>query len=61
MNEEHIISEIERRLHRVKIILNKDDIKCPYSKSCISAENCYRCNIYYNKCVIYIGNSVNVS
>jgi hypothetical protein len=59
MNEENFIPEFEKRLHRVKIILNKDNIKCTYSKSCTSAENCYRCNIYYNKCVIYIKNSVN--
>ena len=44
-------SEIEKRLHRVKVnfILN-DDIKCTQSLICDKAENCSRCNEYYLKC-----------
>ncbi len=43
-------SEIENRLHRVKIILNKKNIKCPSSKNCDKAENCSKCNEFYRKC-----------
>ena len=26
------------------------DVKCPHSQACNSAENCNRCNHYYEKC-----------
>ncbi len=45
---------IERRLHRVKIELDKSHIKCIHSKDCDEAANCDRCNEYYEKCSIYI-------
>ena len=47
-------NEIEKRLHRVMIKLDKRNITCPYAKDCLSAENCNRCNEFYNKCVIFI-------
>ncbi len=43
-------NEIEKRLHRVKIKLDKTNILCPYSKVCLSAENGNRCNDFYLKC-----------
>lgn len=43
----------EKRLHRVMIKLDKKNIKCPYTKDCLSAENCNRCNEFYNKCTIF--------
>ncbi len=46
--------EVEKRLHRVKIKLNKGDVKCPNSNHCYNAENCYRCNKYYDKCSFYL-------
>ena len=49
-------SEIEKRLHRVKVRLDKKDIKCPYSKHCDKAQNCSRCNKFYGKCSIYLQN-----
>jgi len=45
--------EIEKRLHRVKINLEKKDINCPYSKKCDKATNCERCNNYFKKCTLY--------
>ncbi len=45
--------EIEKRLHRVTIKLDKNNIKCPKSKICIEAENCGRCNEFYTKCSKY--------
>jgi hypothetical protein len=54
MKEDKLIPELERRLHRVKITLTKTEIKCPNAKFCNEAENCYRCNRFYNKCAIYI-------
>lgn len=45
--------EIEKRLHRVKITLNTDDIKCPYSHNCDKAANEKRCNEFYEKCSFY--------
>ena len=49
-------NEIERRLHRVMIKLDKLDkldIKCPFSTECIRSERCNRCNLYFHKCSIY--------
>ncbi len=46
-------NEIEKRLHRVKIKLDKRNITCPSAKDCIIAENCNRCNTFYNKCAIF--------
>jgi len=49
-------SDIEKRLHRVMIKLNKPDkrdINCPFSIECIRSENCIRCNLYFRKCSIY--------
>ena len=45
--------EIEKRLHRVKISLDKSEIKCPFSKKCDKAANCDRCNLFFEKCNIY--------
>lgn len=45
--------EIEKRLHRVIIKLDKNNIKCPKSKICNEAEYCGRCNEFYNKCSKY--------
>ncbi len=47
--------EIENRLHRVKIKLGKNGIVCPHTKECKIAENCSRCNDFYQKCVIFTG------
>ncbi len=49
-------NEVERRLYRVMIKLNKGNVKCPHSKQCIHPEICNRCNIYYGKCSVYIEN-----
>ncbi|MHA2038145.1 MAG: hypothetical protein ACW98X_17040 [Promethearchaeota archaeon] len=46
-------NEIERRLHRVMIKLDKHDIKCPYSTDCVRSENCNRCNNFFQKCSVY--------
>ena len=47
---------IEKRLHRVRILLQKGNAKCPYSNDCVKVTNCYRCNIFYEKCSIYLQN-----
>ena len=44
-------SNIEKRLHRVKIELEKKDVVCIYGTLCDTAENSERCNIFYSKCV----------
>ena len=44
-------NEIESRLHRVMIKLDKNGIICPYAVECLSAENCSRCNDFFRKCV----------
>ena len=49
--------EIEKRLHRVRISLDKSNIECPYSIDCDKASNCGRCNEFYKKCSIHIQNS----
>jgi hypothetical protein len=46
-------NEIEKRLHRVMIKLDKHNIKCPYSRKCVQSENCNRCNLFFQKCSIY--------
>ncbi len=43
-------NEIENRLHRVMIKLDKNGIICPYSVKCLNAENCSRCNEFFQKC-----------
>jgi len=49
--------EIEKRLHRVKIDLDLKNIACPQSKNCQDAENGSRCNIFFEKCSIYLNDS----
>ncbi len=51
--------EVEKRLHRVMIKLTIGFVKCPHSKQCIHSENCNRCNIYYDKCSVFIENNSN--
>jgi hypothetical protein len=46
-------NEIENRLHRVMIKADKNKIFCPYSIECLSAENCNRCNNFYQKCSLH--------
>jgi len=48
---------IEKRLHRVKIALDRKNVTCPQSKNCQDAENCGRCNIFFEKCSIYVNDS----
>jgi hypothetical protein len=45
--------EVEKRLHRVAISLEKDKIICPKSKNCDHAKNTKLCNKYFKKCGIY--------
>ncbi|MFX0174599.1 MAG: hypothetical protein ACFE85_00045 [Candidatus Hodarchaeota archaeon] len=45
--------DIEKRLHRVGIRLEKSNIKCTLSYHCNQAESCHRCNEFYTKCTIY--------
>jgi hypothetical protein len=46
-------NEIEKRLHRVMITLEKGNVMCPYSKECLRAETCGRCNDFYQKCALF--------
>ena len=46
-------NNIEKRLHRVMIKLDRRDVKCLYSKCCDITENCSRCNKFYKKCSKY--------
>ena len=46
-------NNIEKRLHRVMIKLDRRDVKCPYSKCCDITENCNRCKQFYKKCSKY--------
>jgi hypothetical protein len=46
-------NDIENRLHRVMIKSDKNPIFCPYSIECLRAENCNRCNNFYQKCSIF--------
>jgi hypothetical protein len=48
---------IEKRLHRVKIIFNKDDIQCPYSNDCVKASSGKLCNLFYEKCSNFLKKS----
>jgi len=46
--------DIEKRLHRVKISLNKELVKCPRGEICENAADCDRCNLFFKKCAIYL-------
>ncbi len=46
-------NNIEKRLHRVMIKLDKNNIICPKAKACLNAENCNRCNQFYRKCALF--------
>ncbi len=46
-------NEIEKRLHRVMIKIDKKGIVCPNAKDCLNAENCNRCNQFYLKCTLF--------
>jgi hypothetical protein len=46
--------EVEKRLHRVAIKLEKIEIVCDCSKICIQAESCPRCNEFFLKCNSYL-------
>ncbi|MFX0008492.1 MAG: hypothetical protein ACFFA7_14705 [Promethearchaeota archaeon] len=48
-------NEIEYRLHRVMIKLEKKSVACPIAEECVSAENCSRCNYFYRKCTKFTG------
>ncbi len=50
-------NEIEQRLHRVKIKLDKNKVICPHANDCTHAENCIRCNEFYDKCTIFNNSS----
>lgn len=45
--------DVEKRLHRVQIQLNKEEIKCPYSLKCPKSVDGKRCNFFYKKCSIF--------
>jgi len=45
--------EVENRLHRVKITLNMNNIRCPHSNRCSKKSEGERCNIYYRKCSLF--------
>lgn len=46
-------NNIEKRLHRVMIKLDKSIINCPNAKDCLDAESCNRCNQFYRKCSLF--------
>jgi len=46
-------NEVEQRLHRVMIKIDKKSILCLNANNCVNAENCNRCNKFYHKCVIF--------
>lgn len=46
--------EVEKRLHRVAIKLEKVEILCDFSSICIHAESCPRCNEFFLKCNPYL-------
>ncbi|MDX1797660.1 MAG: hypothetical protein R3255_03335 [Candidatus Lokiarchaeia archaeon] len=48
-------NEIEHRLHRVMIKLEKKNVACPNAVECGNAENSSRCNFFYRKCTIFTG------
>ncbi|MFX0041261.1 MAG: hypothetical protein ACFFB9_15535 [Promethearchaeota archaeon] len=43
-------NRIENRLHRVMIKLDKKKVVCPHAVDCFYAENCSRCNQFFQKC-----------
>ena len=45
--------EIEKRLHRVKITLDRNGKNCPDARNCNKATNCDRGINYYKKCSLY--------
>jgi hypothetical protein len=45
--------EVEKRLHRVAITLEKDKIICPKSRDCVHAKKIPRCNKFFEKCGIF--------
>ena len=47
-------SEVEKRLHKVAIKLEKFEILCDVSDICIHAESCPRCNEFFLKCNTYL-------
>ena len=47
-------SEVEKRLHRVAIKLEKVEILCDFSDICVQAESCPRCNEFFLKCNTYL-------
>jgi len=50
--------EIEKRLHRVMISASSTyDVRCSYASKCEKAQNCERCNVYFEKCSIYVKES----
>jgi len=50
--------EIEKRLHRVMISASSThDIRCNYASKCEKAQNCDRCNVFFEKCSIYVKES----
>ena len=45
--------EVEKRLHRVAISLERGKIICPKSKDCEHAKNSILCNKFFEKCGIF--------
>jgi hypothetical protein len=45
--------EVEKRLHRVAISLEKDKLICPKSKNCEHAKKTKLCNKFFKKCGIF--------
>ncbi|MEJ2279576.1 MAG: hypothetical protein P8Y70_17815 [Candidatus Lokiarchaeota archaeon] len=43
-------NEVEKRLHRVKINLKSENVKCPKSFNCNKEKSYNRCNIFFQKC-----------
>ncbi|MFX1570610.1 MAG: hypothetical protein ACFFCV_19905 [Promethearchaeota archaeon] len=46
-------NDVEQRLHRVMIKVDKNNIVCPKASNCLNAENCNRCNMFFHKCTIF--------
>ena len=47
-------SEIEKRLHRVKINLSSlNGIRCNHASLCDKAQKCERCNTFFRKCSLF--------
>ena len=50
--------EIEKRLHRVMISNSPSyEIRCNHASKCEKAQNCDRCNFFFEKCSIYVKES----